>query len=170
MKSLMSLVLAVLMLGGVVSSVRAAAPSSGATISDRKVPTDGAGAEFTNPWQMGFKVWEDSGTTVAQLVLDENGNAPGCGLLHQVCTAVRSATTSYVGVYDSTSTSVAGVTLNAAPFITDRALLPFLPGSTTLMTCSGVIDAQFNRGLVVATNVNDGASYVYWRPCRGGRN
>ena len=165
MKKLLVSLVAALLLVGQVAVVRAASPSSGATIVDHQVPVDGAGAKFDSAWQLGFKVFEAFQTTTAQLVVDEAGVAPTCGVLHMICISTTAAASNYVVAFDSASASgLTGLT-------TGKALTAPMNGSTTLgMSCSPALDAQFNKGLVLLENDATAVAYAYWRPCRGGRN
>lgn len=135
------------------------------TVVDRKSPVDGNGIQFKQPVDLGYKVYEDSGSASAVILKDELGNTPVCGLVHQVCigSALASDATGYVILVDSAAAG--GVAL-----ATSIKLAPPLSQITAQVPACYTLDVQWNNGLVLLNSGVTGGSYVYWRPCRGGRN
>lgn len=128
-------------------------------INDRKMIVDANGQPFYSSNEIGWKVYEDSGSVSAALIVDETSGTVSCGILHQVCVDAGSG---YTTVVDTSS--ISGVTGTAVNTLTGA-----LTWSSTATVCQ-VYDAQFNNGLAVVNNTAAGSSHVYWRPCRGGRN
>ena len=169
MKIVCSAMLAFVIGLATLSAVRtqAASPSVGATVTEHKVPVDGAGVVFSQDWNLGWKVWNQSNPgTTASLVLDEYSNAPSCGVVNKVCVSPGAATSETVLIYDSAAIASA---YNSAATSTIQ-LMPAWNADTAKMTCSPVMNLQFNRGLLISNSASDLFSTVYWRPCRGGRN
>lgn len=167
-KSLSFVILSLLAIGVGASSAFAASPSSGATVQDRKMPVDGAGVPYYQDSFLGYKVFETTATTAIQVV-DEAGNAPTAGLLHQVCISTGAASDGIV-VFDSNTATGFSYAL------VGKALAPAAVATTTAISCAAPnlpLDVQFNNGLVLLLNSNTTGNehaYVYWRPARGGRN
>jgi hypothetical protein len=126
----------------------------------RRLPVDQNGDPWVdNTVTLGYKVFESSGSASAVLVKDEVNNAATSGLLHQICV---SGNAGFAVAFDSNTTS--GITANGG-----GALGPQVSPVSSAQTCL-VVDAQFNNGLVLINSSAVGASYVYWRPARGGSN
>lgn len=114
-----------------------------------------------------WKVFESTQANGVQVV-DESGVAPKQGIIHMVCLSTNAVTT-WAIVYDTnTATGLAGGVGQSTYGI---ALTPPIPASTTLLTCSPVLNALFTSGAAVALNVGiaQGGVYVYWRELGGYR-
>lgn len=165
------LVLGTLFCGLVGSNASAGgSPSQGTFPQERVSPTDGAGRQYMNLPELGYKVWESTSTGAtnpeAQLT-DELGNVVTNGQVHQVCISTGSTV---VGVIAFDSATVSGLS------VTSRyALAPQLMSAAATVTCwPQNLDVQFNNGIILlwagaASVANGQKAYVYWRPSRGGR-
>lgn len=160
--------------------LHASVPSAGATIQDRSVPKDGNGALWQESMTtLGYKLFVATASSAIQLV-DTNGVAPTCGIVHAAWVSSGTATSDFAVLYDSAPT-VAGTLLAAGGvgFLQNltvanqsanrvSALSPLMNRAAALPT-NYLLDVQFNYGVVVlqSSAPSDGTTHVLWRPCKG---
>lgn len=151
-KSLLSL--AVVLLSVPLFAANQGASSNGATVASMVVPADGNGNHF----EVGFpyKVFEDSGSVSAVLLVDENGNAPSCAIIHAVCIDAGSG---FVNTIDASSTS--GITDVSANSVTGE-----VSAASGALTCQ-VFDSIVEKGAVVVNSTSVLSSHILWRRCGG---
>ncbi len=114
-----------------------------------------------------WKVFESTQANGVQ-ILDESGVAPKQGVIHMVCLSTNAVTT-WAIVYDSNTAT--GLASGAGQSTYGIALMPPLAASTTLLSCTPVLNALFTSGAVIALNsgIAQGGVYVYWRELGGYR-
>lgn len=147
------------------------AGGSGTTPPERAQPTDGSGRLFFNE-QLGYKVFTATSSSPIQLT-DELNNNVTCGSLHAVATSSGTAgVAEFFVALDSNSAGGQSFTLaGVLPYqlapplvkVATSSVVPNLPMNYQ------VLDAQFNKGLILWQNTNAGMSTVFYRPCNGGR-
>ncbi len=152
-KSLLSLAVVALWAAPLFAANQGAS-SSGATVAAIVVPADGNGNHFMVNFP--YKVFEDSGSASAVLLVDENGNAPACAIIHAVCIDAGSG---FVNIIDSGSAS--GITATSPNSVTGE-----LAAATGTQTCQ-VFDSIVEKGAVAVNSTSVLSSHILWRRCGG---
>lgn len=104
--------------------------------------------------QVGWKTAYLCNSSAATLLLDEDGNAPTSGILHQISLSSAAAATEQFVVYDSSAANTVG----------SRQLIAPLDASTTSTVYSPVLNAQFHGGLVYKMSASSTCGFVRWSP------
>lgn len=127
--------------------------------------------------QKGYMVFSDSGSASNQQVVDSQNNAATYGIVYQVCID-SGAPGSVVSVWDSSQTAIGTIDLagNSVVLSTNattgvevaRLRVVGLPTDANSTKCTGPLNAQFNKGLVVGASANS-LGTVYWSPSGGQR-
>lgn len=136
--------------------------ASTSTFKARGIGANAAGRQVVNVGEeLGWNVFESSASSTAGLVLDQNGKAPTCALVHKICN--DSSASGFAVAYDTNS--AAGITVG----LSAGALGGRCPSSTTLQTCC-TLDIKTEKGIVFGASTSVLNSYLYWAPCLRNNN
>lgn len=138
----------------------AATNATGVTVAGAHTSAvDQNGRQFPTMAELGYAVFEDSGSGSAVLLTDIGGVAPTCMVIHAVCVDADSGT-GFAAIFDSASaTGYTSASVGSA--------IGHLTASSSVQICT-TYDAQVQNGAVVIDSGATGNIHVYWRRCRSG--